>query len=387
VSLRGGVSPAVGTNQRSVTCAFSSYDGSSTANTAQRPSGLTAGAPTRFINHKSSWVIARAATAEDDTNAPTAAASSRASNELDLRMPRLYRRSARSPPEMHLPAVALVAIVKDEARSLYRLLDSVRGLVDEMVVVDTGSHDDTVAIARAAGAKVSYFEWISDFAAARNFALSQTRAPWRLVLDADEWLDRDTSDLRAVCAEAPTFVGRIARSDRFDSDVAGRRETLVSRVWISRLLPIGVTYSGAIHEQVVHDLPTQLVPLHVFHDGYEDQQLARKGDRNLEILAQLADRGSSNAYLDYQYAKELERKGELAAAAERYARYAVARRPDLRCARSFRSCARLRCRVRIDRPRDRAVRELGRLLVLRGLFSNGCRTSQPANRRAILRSD
>ncbi|NDD73860.1 MAG: glycosyltransferase family 2 protein [Gammaproteobacteria bacterium] len=235
-------------------------------------------------------------------------------------MPRLYRRSARSPPEMHLPAVALVAIVKDEARSLYRLLDSVRGLVDEMVVVDTGSHDDTVAIARAAGAKVSYFEWISDFAAARNFALSQTRAPWRLVLDADEWLDRDTSDLRAVCAEAPTFVGRIARSDRFDSDVAGRRETLVSRVWISRLLPIGVTYSGAIHEQVVHDLPTQLVPLHVFHDGYEDQQLARKGDRNLEILAQLADRGSSNAYLDYQYAKELERKGELAAAAERYAR-------------------------------------------------------------------
>ena len=219
-----------------------------------------------------------------------------------------------------MPAVALVAIVKDEARALGRLLDSVRGVVDEMIIVDTGSTDDTVAIARAAGAKVSYFEWRDDFAAARNFALSQTQAPWRLVLDADEWLDRETSDLRTVCAAAPTFVGRIARSDRFDSDIAGRRETMVARVWISRLLPIGVRYEGAIHEQVVHDLPTRMVALHAFHDGYEDRQLARKGDRNLEILAQLADSGRSDAYLDYQYAKELERKGELTAAAERYAR-------------------------------------------------------------------
>lgn len=257
---------------------------------------------------------------DDPASALSATTNNEVSKELDLRMRRLYRRCARAPPEIHLPAVALVTIVKDEARSIARLLDSVRGLVDEMIVVDTGSTDDTVAIARAAGGKVSHFDWVDDFAAARNFALAQTQMPWRLVLDADEWLDRETSDLRAVCTEPATFVGRIARSDRFDSDVAGRRETLISRVWISRLLPIGVTYAGAIHEQVVHDLPTRMVPLHAFHDGYEDRQLARKGDRNLEILAQLADAGRSDAYLDYQYARELERKGDLAAAAERYAK-------------------------------------------------------------------
>lgn len=217
-----------------------------------------------------------------------------------------------------MPAVALVTIVKDEARSVGRMLESVRELVDEVIVVDTGSTDETVAIARAAGAKVSFFNWSGDFSAARNFALSQTKAPWRLVLDADEWLDRDASDLLSVCAEDAAFVGRVTISSRFNSNIAGRRETLVSRALISRLLPIGVTYVGVIHEQVVHNLPSRPVPLHVLHDGYEDQQLARKNDRNLRMLANLSDAGCSDAYIDYQYAKELGRKGDLAGSAERY---------------------------------------------------------------------
>jgi tetratricopeptide (TPR) repeat protein len=85
--------------------------------------------------------------------------------------------------------LSLAMIVRNEAAHLGHCLDSVRGLVDEMVVVDTGSSDDTVAIARARGAAVSVFPWIGDFSAARNASLAQVTGDWVLVLDADEALD------------------------------------------------------------------------------------------------------------------------------------------------------------------------------------------------------
>ena len=65
--------------------------------------------------------------------------------------------------------LSLVMIAKNEARCLARCLQSVRGAVDEIIVVDTGSTDDTVKIASENGAKVTRFEWCNDFAAARNF--------------------------------------------------------------------------------------------------------------------------------------------------------------------------------------------------------------------------
>ncbi len=88
--------------------------------------------------------------------------------------------------------IALVMIVRNEARCLARCLDSVRAHVDEMLVLDTGSTDDTVAIAERSGARVARFDWIDDFAAARNAALGWVDAPWRLVHDADEWMATGT---------------------------------------------------------------------------------------------------------------------------------------------------------------------------------------------------
>lgn len=80
-------------------------------------------------------------------------------------------------------------IVKNEAARLGHCLASVQTLVDEMVVVDTGSTDDTVAIARSFGAKVSRFDWCEDFSAARNQSLKLCTGEWVLILDADERLD------------------------------------------------------------------------------------------------------------------------------------------------------------------------------------------------------
>ena len=86
------------------------------------------------------------------------------------------------------PRLSLSMIVRDEAERIDAALASVAGFVDEMVVLDTGSSDDTVAIAERCGAVVASMPWPGDFAPARNRALELVRGDWVLVLDADERL-------------------------------------------------------------------------------------------------------------------------------------------------------------------------------------------------------
>lgn len=84
--------------------------------------------------------------------------------------------------------ISLCMIVKDEAHNLPRCLASVKDCVDEIVVLDTGSQDDSIAIAEQFEAQVERGEWREDFAAARNQALKKATSDWILVLDADETL-------------------------------------------------------------------------------------------------------------------------------------------------------------------------------------------------------
>jgi len=89
------------------------------------------------------------------------------------------------PPD---PSLTLVLIAKNEAAVIARCLDSAKGVASEMIVVDTGSTDDTSDIARSCGARVLNFPWCDDFSAARNAGLEAARGRWILVLDADEYL-------------------------------------------------------------------------------------------------------------------------------------------------------------------------------------------------------
>lgn len=84
--------------------------------------------------------------------------------------------------------LSLCMIVKDEAANLPRCLSSVRSVVDEIIVLDTGSTDDTVAIAHQFDAQVHHFPWNNDFSEARNESLRYAIGDWVLVLDADEVL-------------------------------------------------------------------------------------------------------------------------------------------------------------------------------------------------------
>lgn len=94
--------------------------------------------------------------------------------------------------------IALVVIARNEERCIERCLRSAAPYVDDMLVLDTGSTDRTAEIARQCGARVATFNWIDDFAAARNAALDAVNARWRLVLDADEWLDDSAAALREL---------------------------------------------------------------------------------------------------------------------------------------------------------------------------------------------
>ncbi|MCI3280203.1 glycosyltransferase family 2 protein [Synechococcus sp. PCC 6717] len=189
-----------------------------------------------------------------------------------------------------MPQVSACLIVKNEATNLQRCLASVQPVVDEIVVVDTGSTDDTVAIARQFTEKLYTLPWRDDFAAARNYSLDQASGEWILVLDADEVLVclSDTS-LREQLAAAPSVQAyqllrrEIGTGEQF-SDFAIVR--------LFRNLPT-LRYQGRFHEQLVSSgsAPITIGSLTTFridHYGYQPAQIqAKMRDRNIPILERI----------------------------------------------------------------------------------------------------
>lgn len=210
--------------------------------------------------------------------------------------------------------LAAVLIVKNEERCLSRCLNSLAGVVDRIVVLDTGSTDSTIEIARAHGAEVGYFEWCDDFAAARNAALDLADADWNLILDADEWLIDGAEALTAHAGRVSMEVGtaRVMSTSVADG-------TLVSSTTVSeRVLPRGVRYDGAVHEQPVHELPVRALDLTVGHDGYEPAQVEQKRGRNERLLRGALRTRPGDAYLQYQLAKDLQAQARYNEAADAF---------------------------------------------------------------------
>jgi glycosyltransferase involved in cell wall biosynthesis/GT2 family glycosyltransferase len=198
-----------------------------------------------------------------------------------------------------LPAVSLTMIVRDEANNLPNCLRSVDGLFDEIVVVDTGSKDDTRDIARQFGARVFDFVWVDDCAAARNAALARATGDYAFWLDADDVVDPpDCERLERLIAslrpsEPAAYVVKCACDPSPNGDGG---QTVVDHV---RLFPMreNVRWSYRVHEQILPALRRAEVPVRwtdvtVRHTGYVDRALrARKLDRDAKILGEeLAER-------------------------------------------------------------------------------------------------
>ena len=193
-------------------------------------------------------------------------------------------------------SLSLVMIVKNEEKHLEKCLSCVHKLVDKIFITDTGSTDRTVEIAKRYGAQVSFFEWINDFAAARNFSLEQSDCDWNLVLDADEYLISGKRKDIQEFIDKGTHTGTV-QIRNFCKSPDG--ELAINLSLATRLLPKGTRYTGAIHEQPQSELPSIKIPLVFDHDGYLDDG---KGERNLPILLAQVKKEPENPYVLYQTA-------------------------------------------------------------------------------------
>lgn len=200
--------------------------------------------------------------------------------------------------------LTLTMIVKNEEVFLAQCLESVKNVVDDMIIVDTGSSDRTVAIAREYGATVIEIAWPNDFAKARNVGLEQVKTPWVLVMDADEVLVEDdiaqlTSELHDPKADAYNLriVSLTNKADQIS-------ESYVTRLFRSHPK---VRFSGAIHEQIIPSLQPlkfRVGPLNVrlIHYGYMDgvSQERDKGTRNRLLLEDAVKKEPDSYYLHWQ---------------------------------------------------------------------------------------
>jgi glycosyltransferase involved in cell wall biosynthesis len=196
-----------------------------------------------------------------------------------------------------------VLIARNEARCITQCLKSIAGIADRIIVLDTGSTDNTVALAQAAGAEVHHMVWPDDFSEARNAALALSKADWQLVIDADEVLTQGAQALQALKRIPPTFVGRLEILSHYQLGQSPRQS---SHTWLPRVLPKGVQYEGSIHESPVFNLPRRDLPVRFDHDGYLPEQMAAKSDRNRTLLKKAVRAKPNDAYLQYQLGKDHE---------------------------------------------------------------------------------
>jgi tetratricopeptide (TPR) repeat protein len=195
------------------------------------------------------------------------------------------------------PGISLCMIVKNEEQFLGQCLQSVAGLVDEINVVDTGSTDRTVEIAKSFGAIIEHRIWRDDFAWARNEALAMATKRWILVLDADEELNADSRELLIGMKIVPAHIlGLWVRCYNLADDYKG---TGVSSHALGRFFPNNprIRYRSPIHEfisldQNITGLDCKPSTISITHHGYlkgivHDRD---KGARNLDIIKSAAER-------------------------------------------------------------------------------------------------
>lgn len=189
------------------------------------------------------------------------------------------------------PLISLCMVVKDGAKDLRRCLESVRGIADELIVVDTGSADGTPEVAWAFGAKVVFFPWTGSFAEARNESLRHARGRWILVLDADESLGRGREKLREILAGTNADGFLLPQVTYLGPEPGSADAVVTPALRLFKNLP-GLKFRRRLHEQVLESLK-ELKPagrlgvldVEIEHYGYlsVNPKVGEKHRRNIEL--------------------------------------------------------------------------------------------------------
>lgn len=203
--------------------------------------------------------------------------------------------------------ISVCFITKDEEQWLAGCLDQLAGFVSETIVVDTGSSDRTLEIAKSRGAKIFQFPWTGSFSEARNFSLSKATQPWILKIDPDERIERrdleklvslTSMDADAIRCRTRTYTNspealaeesfRLCRREFPNRELGyrGYKEIVYCRMF--RNLP-GVTYTGLVHEDVEPSIgriskratPIFLAEVITFHNYGWDAEVATQKSKNV----------------------------------------------------------------------------------------------------------
>ena len=188
------------------------------------------------------------------------------------------------------PTLSLCMIVKNEEHFLPKCLDSVKGYVDEIIIVDTGSTDTTVKIAEKYNAKIYHHPWENSFSKARNYSLKYATGDWILILDADEEIDKEDAHRLKEVIKDPVGSETSPKADlilipvycKFNN---GKNDSIANSERLFRN-HLGICYEGIVHNALKHSAPTRTENIKLHHHGYnqDNEQMERKFARTSELL-------------------------------------------------------------------------------------------------------
>ncbi len=254
----------------------------------------------------------------------------RRTRPLHSSAPGLARRAANVARAAH-PAtgltLSLCMIVRNEEQMLPRCLAAIAPAVDEMVIVDTGSQDATIEIARSFGATVIEHPWTGSFSEARNISFEAATGDWLLYLDADEILvAQDAERLRELTGQTWREAFYLVETS-YVGELGDGSAVTNNALRIFRNRP-EYRFEGRLHEQIMQTLPTYApgrvaqTAIRIQHYGYlgSVRTAKEKSQRNLELLHQQAAEGPPTPFLHFNLGSEYAAAGDPASAVAEFER-------------------------------------------------------------------
>ncbi len=198
-------------------------------------------------------------------------------------------------------SLSVCMIVKNEERNMERCLQSIHHIADEIIVVDTGSVDNTKSIASKYNVKIYDFQWVDDFSKARNYSIEKANCDWILILDGDdEFEKRDSSRLLELINRKDAADIYIFNTICYVGEKAGNERILNVNIRLFKNIP-ELRYQGRIHESVVSKKPDtkmETAEITVYHYGYLNVYVKEqeKRKRNMRILKKQLEEQPENPY-------------------------------------------------------------------------------------------
>ncbi|MFT8406868.1 MAG: glycosyltransferase family 2 protein [Liquorilactobacillus sp.] len=208
--------------------------------------------------------------------------------------------------------LSVCIITRNEVLKLERCLTSIASIADEIVVVDTGSEDQTIEICQKFTTKVFNYKWTDNFAAARNYAIAKATNDLIWMIDSDEVLKKvDFEILNDFIMNCKCSIGQVMRENYTKFNLG--KESQIKTEYISRIFSRKYyEYMGRVHEQLIRKNSFESkgtyvkLPLVIEHDGYEKSKvLEAKARRNLRLLKLDLIDHPQDPYIFYQIGKSL----------------------------------------------------------------------------------